>query len=364
MNIQSKPSLARPSWATLSLVSCAALTLTAISSQAMAASNSVSIKVVGNQRCMQSNGIPNHRTGTFPNRGNPHRISTQRIKLCVSTNPRKGSRARAVRGTVGFALNGIILRPGTADYYDPSSRRGFSRNRSSGWNLEGLGARDKLGMDSNNAHVDNRGIYHYHGPSAGMRRSAKGTLVGYAADGHEIHYLGSRVKSSYRLKSGTRPSGPGGRYDGTYNEDWAYVAGSGNLDRCNGGTLNGKYVYFATNQYPFFPRCVYGRIGSGFQALGGGGRGRDGVRPQRRNRQHARAGDGQRRLGNRGQRRSSEGRRRGPPQVAINACQSRASGNRCSFRTPRNNRRISGTCRMTREQVRACVPSGGRAPRG
>ena len=67
------------------------------------------------------------------------------------------------RGSVGIALNGVQFRPGTADYYDAQSPRGFSRDSSSGWNLEGLGARELLGMDNNNAHVDNRGLYHYHG---------------------------------------------------------------------------------------------------------------------------------------------------------------------------------------------------------
>lgn len=41
--------------------------------------------------------------------------------------------------TVDIAKNGIIIRPGTADYFDASSPRGHSRNRSSDWNLDGMG---------------------------------------------------------------------------------------------------------------------------------------------------------------------------------------------------------------------------------
>ena len=84
------------------------------------------------------------------------------------------------------------------------------------------------------------------------------TFVGWAADGFEIHYAGDNARPSWQLKSGTRPSAPGGRYDGTYNEDFEYVRGSGNLDQCNGGLVDGQYVYFATDAYPYFPRCLYG----------------------------------------------------------------------------------------------------------
>ena len=105
--------------------------------------------------------------------------------LRVSTNPRKGSRARMVRGSIGVGINGVQFRPGTADYYDPSSRRGFSRDRNSGWKLDGLGADQMLGMDSNNAHVDNRGLYHYHGIANALVKSGKGTMIGWAADGFE-----------------------------------------------------------------------------------------------------------------------------------------------------------------------------------
>jgi len=50
--------------------------------------------------------------------------------------------------------------------------------------------------------------------------------------------------SSYRLKSGERPTGagdPGGSYDGTYRDDYEYVAGQGDLDACNGMSVNGRH---------------------------------------------------------------------------------------------------------------------------
>ncbi len=224
----------------------------------------VSITTTNNQRCISSDGLPDHSTGSFPNSGNPHRISTQSIRYCFPLNPVKNNPAIPQRGSIGVALNGITIRPGTAYYWDASSSRGHSRDRSSGWNLEGLGSCEALGIDHNNAHVDNRGLYHYHGVASALVSSQADTLIAYAADGFEIHYVGRSERASYQLKQGTRPSGPGGRYDGTYVEDWQYIAGSGTLDHCNGGTLNGKFVYFATDIYPFFPRCLWGNVSNDF----------------------------------------------------------------------------------------------------
>ncbi|MEM7438783.1 MAG: YHYH protein [Pseudomonadota bacterium] len=228
------------------------------------ASNSVNITVKGDTRCVISNGVPNHAIGQFPNRGNPHRFRAQRVKLCMDATPTKTGKATFAPAS-GVTVTGIVIRPGTADYYDPSSPRGHSRDRSSGWNLEGMGSADTLGIDANKAHVDHRGLYHYHGMPTALINIGGSTLMGYAADGHEIHYVGGQAKPSYVLKAGNRPSGPGGRHDGTFVEDWQYAKGAGNLDRCNGGTINGKYVYFATATYPFFPRCFWGTVSRDFK---------------------------------------------------------------------------------------------------
>ena len=338
----------------LSLVASAAVTLM-LTASAHAHNGKVSISVEGGKRCIESNGLPNHSTGQFPNRGNPNRISKQSVNLCVTTNPRKGNRAQKVRGSIGVGINGVQFRPGTADYFDPGSRRGFSRDNSSGWNLDGLGARTQLGMDNNNAHVDHRGLYHYHGVSNALVKSGKGTLIGWAADGFEIHYLGDKMRSGYKLKSGTRPSGPGGKYDGTYVEDWTYVGGGNTLDRCNGGTLSGKFVYFATDTFPFLPHCLWGDISQDFV------HGREprreagqGDRPRRAERR------GQRRAERRGQRRDQHASmRRGAPRPAIRACRRLSLGDACNFYAPRRDREITGQCRTVRGGVSACVPDRG-----
>jgi len=66
-----------------------------------------------------------------------------------------------------------------------------------------------------------------------------------------------RVQSSYRLKTGTRTAigsetNPGGTYDGTFYEDYEYVAGLGHLDEFNGRFAHtpeypkGVYAYYVT----------------------------------------------------------------------------------------------------------------------
>lgn len=223
----------------------------------------VTITVEGDQRCITSDGLPNHDAGPWRAGAT---VEEQDHRFCMDATPElTGTITRRARIS-GITVTGIPLRPGTAEYYDPSSERGYSRDRSSGWNVEGMGG---LIIDGQNAHVDGQGMYHYHGIPSAVTEALDGTLFGYAADGFEIHYVGDAVQSSWQLKSGVRPSGPGGAYDGTYVQDYEFVAGSGTLDECNGAMIDGQYVYFATDTYPFFPRCFKGTVSGDF--IGGGG---------------------------------------------------------------------------------------------
>ena len=226
--------------------------------------NKVSIKIYKDNRCLISNGIPDHQPGKFPNKGNPHSIAEQNIYLCVPIKGSFSGKITPITSTMGFALNGILYRPNTAGYWDPSSKRGHSRNGNKNWRLNIFGTKGKLGLDNNNAHVGPNGLYHYHGIAKSLLNNQKGSLIGYAGDGFEIHYVGNKVSSAWKLKKGLRINGPGGKYDGTYNEDYEFVKDSGNLDECNGGFLNSKYIYYLTNEYPFVPRCLKGNVSKDF----------------------------------------------------------------------------------------------------
>ena len=126
------------------------------------------------------------------------------------------------------------------------------------------------------------GSYHYHGIPTGLMPATPAlTFVGWAGDGYPIYgrwdYSNPadttsalrEMRASYRLRSGTRPSGaagPGGAYDGTFVQDWEYAAGTGDLDECNGRTgvtpefPKGIYHYYATDTYPYLQRCVKGQL--------------------------------------------------------------------------------------------------------
>lgn len=229
--------------------------------------NEVEMTLTETQRCFASNGLPDHQTGEFPRRGNPNAIRPKNILLCVPAIPQISDAITPIRGTMGVAVNGVLFRPNTAGFWDPDARRGHSRDGHRDWSLDIHGAPGRLGLDFNNAHVGRGGLYHYHGISPSLLETSASSLIGYAGDGFEIHYVSDAVASGWQLKVGERPAppaGPGGTYDGTYNEDYIFVGGDDRLDECNGGQLNGQYVYFVTDTYPFVSRCLKGRVSDDF----------------------------------------------------------------------------------------------------
>ena len=50
---------------------------------------------------------------------------------------------------------------------------------------------------------------------------------------------------------------PFGKFDGAFKEDYEFVAGSGDLDECNGKFVNGQYKYFATESEIQFMQQSY-----------------------------------------------------------------------------------------------------------
>ena len=227
--------------------------------------NKIEMEIRNGKRCFMANGIPDHPTGKFPNRGNPNAIKEQQIIVCVALEPIKRKVSTPIKGTMGIAINGVQFRPNTAGFWDPSARQGHSRQGNPNWSLEIFGAPGKLGLDFNNGHVGRGGLYHYHGIARDLIKNVDSSLVGYAGDGFEIHYRPAEKKSGWTLKQGMRPlGGPPGVYSGLFNEDFKYVGGKNKLDQCNGGYLHGKYVYFLTDDYPFLPRCLYGEISPDF----------------------------------------------------------------------------------------------------
>lgn len=246
-----------------------------VTTTASAQSNSVRISSDGGYRYIRSNGIPNHQTGQFPNRGNPNRISAQNHMFRVPLSPKPADElTEGGHNAFGVAVNGVPFDPGAAEFWN--------NDRRAGWQYEALSGKIDLGLDQNNGHVQPSGAYHYHGLPKGLlsdvRPDRHSPLIGYAADGFPIYalygYIDAKdpskgvkqMRSSWRLRSGYRgeADGPGGRYDGTYVRDWQYVEGAGDLNQANARFTvtpeypTGTHAYFLSDGFPFIPRYFIG----------------------------------------------------------------------------------------------------------
>ena len=241
--------------------------------------------VSGNDRTIVSNGIPDHNIGMFPNMGNPNSISVQDKTFTITANPSKNSQTTALttsngqpRFWFGILDNSVVLAPIANEFFTNPNTGEDNMD----WNENALSSNISLGTDCNNSHVFPTGRYHHHAtPSAYVEdrniSSSTTTQVGWAADGFPIYYkYGNKngsvaeLASSFRLKTtergGDDVSAPSGCPDGTYNEDYEYVEGLGDLDECNGyddPTLG--YIYVITDTYPSIPRCFAGTPSDDFQ---------------------------------------------------------------------------------------------------
>ena len=261
----------------------------------------VTVAVEGARRIIRANGLPDHPTGKFPGRGNPHPIAAQRYAFSVPVSPQRAAKTTPLgMSPFGVAVNGVV--------FDPGANEWWNDDRSTGWQYEALGGGRNLGIDPEHAHVQPNGAYHYHGmPTSLVNRLTAGknqlVLVGWAADGFPIYgpwiptdandanSALKRATPSYRLKAGLRPEGPGGAYDGKFGQDWEFVAGAGDLDECNGRFGQtpefpaGTYYYVLTEAYPFVPRRWRGTPDASFLRRepppGGGSEGGPGKQPKR-----------------------------------------------------------------------------------
>lgn len=248
----------------------------------------VTITEKNGKRFIESNGLPDHETGQFPNQGNPHEIAAQKYEFQMTLNPKPEKQAiPSLHALFGVAVNGVPFEAGTAEFW----------NGDRAWNYEAKSGKIDLGLDQNDAHVQPGGVYHYHGLPTGLVRKlgddgSKMIHLGWAADGFPIYANKGHsdpkdltsalipMRSSYQLKKGERPGGnrgPGGEYDGTFTADYEYIAGSGDLDECNGrfGVTpeypQGIYHYYITDSFPYLSRQWRGKPDDSFQKKGGRG---------------------------------------------------------------------------------------------
>lgn len=223
-------------------------------------------------RIIKANGIPKHKTGVFPNPGNPNTIQPQSSQYEIPLQPEPADHYISAQGIrMGILFSGVELDPFTGEFFQ--GENGMNRE----WNITTLTSAVDLGLDCNNGHVQPTGKYHYHGtPNAYLEElQADGSemiKVGYAADGYPIYYKWgyndagelTAYESGYRLKEGNRPgdgkTAPDGTYDGTYFKDYKYVEGVSDLDPCNGRfgktpESDNEYYYVITDNFPSSPIC-------------------------------------------------------------------------------------------------------------
>jgi arylsulfatase A-like enzyme len=235
---------------------------------------------LANGKCIfQSNNIPNHDfndgTQSFPNN-----VSAQSNVFTTTATPTMAASSTAITLATDNAilLNGVKVDLLAAACFGVGDGKIGCNDINQAWRYDPLFSANSFKVDTHNAHSQPDGSYHYHGKPNALyednNASAVSPVVGFAADGYPIFgpYIddnGSIRKafSSFRLKAGSRPSGsgdPGGNYDGTYRDDYEYQAGYGDLDECNGMTVNGVYGYYITDGFPYILTCFKGTPDSSF----------------------------------------------------------------------------------------------------
>ena len=223
-----------------------------------------------------SNSIPNH---SLDGRrfANPLRPVSKTFQVPRNPSIAASPTALSLAYDNAIMLNGVKLDLLAAACYGVGRGQALGRerigcNRSDRpWRYDPMHPGNNFGTDRHNAHTQPDGAYHYHGdPKALYLSGVPSPVIGFAADGFPIYgpYISDaaglrRVRSGYRLKSGPRQpqagegAFPGGRYDGTFVDDWEFT-GDGDLDRCNGMVYNGSYAYFVTDSYPWVMGCFAG----------------------------------------------------------------------------------------------------------
>lgn len=234
-----------------------------------------------------SNSVPNHdfndATAAFAGGQEGASISEVDAVRTVTRTPEFADEPTYISQEVKNAvfLNGVLLDIFSAGCYNPESADasedgnvGIGCASDAAWLLDPLGTEAKFGADAHNAHTQPGGLYHYHGGPNALFDDNPGPdgspVIGFAADGFPVY--GSYFRdpntgevrqavTGYTLREGSRgersSTNPGGAYTGEYNDDWEFT-GAGDLDECNGMTIDGQYGYYVIDAYPWVVKCLRG----------------------------------------------------------------------------------------------------------
>lgn len=266
----------------------------------------IEISLSGESCIIASNEIPNHnfndQSASFA-----HDVSEQTSAYTVVISPQFATTVTPM--TLGFT-NVVFLNGATADIlsaacYDVgdaslgNEKVGCNQNNiDHPWRYDPMSPLNTFGTDNHNAHVQADGNYHYHGNPVAMfdqdcdTQGTPSPVIGFAADGFPVY--GScftdpvtnsveKAQSSFMLKNNggqrvavagyaTPEEGQGvvssNNYNGQFTGDFEYIEGSGDLDGCNGMTIDGQYGYYVTDSYPWILACYKGEINDSFIKTG------------------------------------------------------------------------------------------------
>lgn len=238
----------------------------------------VQIDAQSGQCTILSNSIPNHDF----NDGGSFATAVQEVDATFSIDGSPTDAASPVALSLDYDnavfLNGVKLDLLAAACYgvggEPLGQERIGCfTAGTPWRYDPMYGTNGFGTDKNHAHTQPDGAYHYHGDPRAMydlTGASESGLIGFAADGYPIFgpFIDDdgtirRVRSGYTLKEGARVSQPGegafpgGTYDGRFVDDWEWT-GAGDLDECNGMTVDGVYGYYVTDSYPWVLACFRG----------------------------------------------------------------------------------------------------------
>ncbi|HJQ08075.1 MAG TPA: YHYH protein [Candidatus Saccharimonadales bacterium] len=189
----------------------------------------LSVTVKDGKRILDTNNLPNHKTGIYPVRStdeaykydrNPGTISSQSLVYTLDANPTYSAAPNCMGGEVGIMLTGVAL----FNAFDAGGRDAGA------WEVQ----------DACGGHPQNTGLYHYHTLSRCIQDVSVSTVIGYALDGFPI--TGPKVGNSSILTTDDLDECHG--ITGSYTQD--------------GKTITG-YHYVMTQDFPYSVSCFRGK---------------------------------------------------------------------------------------------------------
>ena len=261
--------------------------------------NGALIVTTDGQFCtLESNAIPNHDVSVNTNFANETGEVANRYVIPVQPEL-TADPTDLGPNTHAIMLNGVVWEAFPAACFNQGDGQLGSEAIGCGPDLVDHPWRYNVGselnvfrLDDYSAHSQGDGLYHYHGtPQALYTMECAGIedspVIGFARDGFPIFGpcftdadgTVRAAQSSFQLKTGVRedvedyltPYRVGGvasdEYNGQFINDFEFVDGSGDLDRCNGMEVDDQYGYYITGEFPYVLSCFSGTPSDDFGRL-------------------------------------------------------------------------------------------------